>query len=150
MTHNHFEREYHQARAEVLRGAVVYYSYMEYTHHENIEWDAITTSAYNRAFSVGRLPTRADALMRRAKKMILTGFVKHRAFDDCFEMGNGAEVMGGLVAEATINPVLRREIIRCETFIGNWDDLVAHYQAPSSLGGLFEATATLEGGRHVS
>lgn len=132
------EREYHTARSQVLRDTKWYTCDMEYTHFDNIEGSAITRAAYEKAFSVARFPSSAKALTKLAKKMIYTGFVKHRAFDACFEMGNGGEVMAGLITEATQNDILRREIIRCEDYIGAWDTLAAKYLAPASLGGLFE------------
>ncbi len=133
--------EFRDVRAKVLAGAVPYDSSMEYTHFDNLNGLGLTHAVYHQRISRFPVPTCANALAERAKVMILTGFVKHRAFDDCFEMGNGGDVMRRLMDMALSNNVLKVSIIQAEHYIGVWDDLVRRHRAKGAVGDLFDGEA---------
>ncbi len=128
--------EFRDVRGRILAGAVQYDSSMEYTHLNNLDGLALTHAVYHQRISRFPVPTCAKALAERAKIMLLTGFVQHRAFDDCFEMGNGGDVMGLLMNMALSNNVLKLSIIQAEHYIGAWDDLVARHRAKVAVGDL--------------
>ena len=130
--------EYRDLRARILAGAVAYDSSMEYTHFDNLDGLALTQAVYHQRISRFPVPTCAKALAKRAKLMILTGFVKHRAFDDCFEMGNGGDVMAGLIDMASSNNVLKVSIIQAEYYIGEWEKLLKRHRARQAIGDLFD------------
>ena len=84
-------------------------STMEYTHYDNIQGMCMTNAEYFVCFLSGAaFPTEAPELASLAAKMIKTGFVMHRAFDSCFEMGNGSAVMALLVDMALEDDELRQ------------------------------------------
>lgn len=83
-------------------------STMEYTHYDNISGMCMTRDQYFACFAGGaEFPTKAPALAKLAARMIKTGFVKHREFESCFEMGNGGAVMALLVDMALEDDELR-------------------------------------------
>lgn len=133
--------EFRDVRARILAGAVAYDSSMEFTHFDNLDGLGLTHAVYHQRISRFPVPTCAKALDERAKIMIFTGFVQHRAFDDCFEMGNGGEVMARLMDMALSNNVLKVSIIQAEHYIGAWDDLVSRHRAKGAVGDLFDGEA---------
>lgn len=133
--------EFRDVRGRVLAGAVPYDSSMEYTHFENLDRMALPHAVYHQRISRFPVPTCPKALAERAKVMILTGFVQHRAFDDCFEMGNGGDVMALLINQALSNNVLKTSIILAEHYIGAWDDLVTRHRDKAAAGDLFDGEA---------
>jgi len=97
-------------------------STMEYTHYENIQGMCMTRAAYFACFSGGAdFPTAPPALAELAVKMIKTGFVIHREFESCFEMGNGGEVMKLLVDMALKDDALRDWWQRGAYYIGDFE-----------------------------
>ncbi|MBL1435450.1 MAG: hypothetical protein COB08_004545 [Rhodobacteraceae bacterium] len=63
-------------------------STMEYTHYDNIQGMCMTRDQYFACFARGpEFPTEAHKLAKLAARMIKTGFVQHREFESCFEMG---------------------------------------------------------------
>ncbi len=130
--------EYRDLRARILAGAVTYDSSMEFSHFDNLDGLALTQAVYHQRISRYPVPTCARALAERAKVMILTGFVKHRAFDDCFEMGNGGDVMARVIDMALSNNVIKVSIIQAEYYIGAWDDLLKRHRARQAVGDLFD------------
>lgn len=134
--------ELRDVRARVLAGAVTYDNSMEYTHFDNLDGLCLTHAVYHQRISKFPVPNCAKALADRAKVMILTGFVQHRAFDDCFEMGNGGEVMARLMDMALSNNVLKVSIIQAEHYIGAWDELVNRHRAKGTAGDLFDGETT--------
>lgn len=134
--------EFRDVRDRVLAGAVPYDGSMEYTHFENIDRMALPKAVYHQRISRFPVPACPKGLAERAKVMILTGFVQHRVFDDCFEMGNGGEVMALLINEALSNNVLKTSIIQTEHYIGAWDDLVKRHRASSAISDMFDGEAT--------
>ena len=81
---------------------------MQYTHYENIQGKCMTQADYFACFAGGAdFPTEAPALAALAARMIKSGFVIHREFESCFEMGNGGAVMALLVDMALEDDDLR-------------------------------------------
>lgn len=130
--------EYRDLRARILSGAVAYDNSMEFSLFDNLDGLALTQAVYHQRISRYPVPTCARALAERAKVMILTGFVKHRAFDDCFEMGNGGDVMARVIDMALSNNVIKVSIIQAEYYIGAWDDLLKRHRARQAVGDLFD------------
>lgn len=128
--------EFRDVRDRVLSGAVPYDHSMEYTHFNNLDGLGLTHAVYHQRISRFPVPSCAKALAERAKIMLLTGFVQHRAFDDCFEMGNGSEVMGRLMDAALSNNVLKISIIQAEHYIGAWKDLLRRHCSKAATGNL--------------
>ena len=133
--------EFRDVRGRILAGAVQYDSSMEYTHFNNLDGLRLPHAVYHQRISRFPVPSCAKALAERAKVMLLTGFVQHRAFDDCFEMGNGGDVMGLLMNIALSNNVLKVSIIQAEHYIGVWDDLVKRHRAKVATDDLFDRGA---------
>ena len=94
-------------------------STMEYTHYDNIQGMCMTNAEYFACFAGGaEFPTKAPELAKLAAIMIKTGFVMHRQFDSCFEMGNGGAVMALLVDMALEDEELRQWWRLGEDYIG--------------------------------
>ncbi len=97
-------------------------STMEYTHYDNIQGMCMTNAAYFACFAGGvEFPTEAPELAKLAAKMIKTGFVMHRQFESCFEMGNGSAVMALLVDMALDDDELRQWWQLGEDYIGSFE-----------------------------
>lgn len=95
---------------------------MEYTHYDNIQGMCMTNAEYFTCFTGGaEFPTQAPELATLAAKMIKTGFVMHRQFDSCFEMGNGGAVMALLVDMALQDEELRQWWRLGEDYIGSFE-----------------------------
>ncbi len=71
----------------------------------------------------------APDLAKLAARMIKSGFVIHREFESCFEMGNGAEVMALLVDMALEDDELRDWWQRGEYYIGDFEQIKARVLA---------------------
>jgi len=97
-------------------------STMEYTHYDNIQGMCMTNAEYFFCFASGaEFPTKAPELATLAAKMIKTGFVMHREFDSCFEMGNGSAVMVLLVDMALEDEELQQWWRLGEDYIGAFE-----------------------------
>jgi len=105
---------------------------MGYTHYENIQGMCMTRDQYFATFAGGAdFPMEAPMLAKLAARMIKTGFVKHREFDSCFEMGNGSAVMALLVDMALEDDELRDWWNRGAYFIGEFEKVKLRFY-PSS------------------
>ena len=97
-------------------------STMQYTHYENIQGMCMTRADYFACFAGGAdFPSEAPDLAKLAARMIKSGFVIHREFESCFEMGNGAEVMALLVDMALEDDELRDWWQRGDDYIGEFE-----------------------------
>ena len=106
-----------------------YTAAMEYTHIENIDGMAMTNAAYEKKWPrFDKFPTTARGCATRAASMMKAGFVIHRPFDSCFEMGHGHEVMALLINEALGDPDLRKAWDRCAYYMGSFDTAYADYR----------------------
>lgn len=92
----------------------------------------MTNAEYFACFTGGvAFPTEAPELAKLAAKMIKTGFVMHREFDSCFEMGNGNAVMALLVDMAQHDEELQQWWRLGEDYIGAFEAVKQRFYPPA-------------------
>ena len=134
----------HERAQRILALTTHYDPSMEYTHYRNIHHDALTNAAYRKQIERWPTPNCPKALADRAALMVMTGFVMDRAFDACFEMGNGGEVMRRLIDAAGADAELKAAMIRGAYHIGDWDVLVSKQLDNRAVADLFASAPQRE------